>query len=51
MVAIGALVLLLNVLVLDPKSAIGGYRLEDRVLPRRLSRDDAPVLLVYVERG
>ena len=33
MVAIGALVLLLNVLVLDPKSAIGGYRLEDGVLP------------------
>jgi hypothetical protein len=33
MVAVGALVLLLNVLVLDPKSAIGGYRLEDAVLP------------------
>jgi hypothetical protein len=29
MVAVGALVMLLNVLVLDPKAVIGGYRLED----------------------
>ena len=32
MVSFGALVLLLNVLVLDPKAVIGGYRLEDGLL-------------------
>lgn len=32
MVATGALVLLLNALVLDPKSVIGGYRLEEDLL-------------------
>jgi hypothetical protein len=33
MVAIGALVLILNSLALDPDSAIGGYSLEDGLLP------------------
>jgi len=32
MIATGALVLLLNALVLDPRSVIGGYRLEDGAL-------------------
>jgi hypothetical protein len=31
MVALGALVLLLNMLALDPRSVVGGYRLEDDV--------------------